>query len=87
MLYSIEHRLYRLEKAKIIFEQYWSIKSMLYWPIFNYPKFYIINHFIWCIWDYDSTINYDSAYSKIAYKYLFKSFYNRINKKVYKLQI
>ena len=32
-------------------------------------------------------VNYNIAYSKMAYKYLFKAFYNSTNKKKYKLQI
>lgn len=32
-------------------------------------------------------VNYDIAYSKVAYKYLFKAFYNTINKKEYDSQI
>ena len=46
-----------------------------------------MNHFVQCIWDYDSAINYNTAYSKMAYKYLLKTFYNRIKKKEYDLQI
>lgn len=32
-------------------------------------------------------VNYDTAYSKAAYKYLLKTFYNKTNKKEYDLQI
>ena len=32
-------------------------------------------------------VNYDKAHSKTAHKYLFKTFYNRTNKKKYNLQI
>lgn len=32
-------------------------------------------------------INYNTAYSKMANKYLFKAFYNKTNKKKYNLQI
>ncbi len=32
-------------------------------------------------------INYDKVYSKVVYKYLFKTFYVRTNKKEYKSQI
>ena len=32
-------------------------------------------------------INYNTAYSKAAHKYLLKAFYNRTNKKEYKSQI
>ena len=32
-------------------------------------------------------VNYNTAYSKAAHKYLFKAFYNKTNKKEYKLQV
>ena len=60
---------------------------MLCWPIFNYPKFYIISHFVQYICDYGSAINYNTAYNKAAHKYFLEAFYNRSNKKEYKLQI
>lgn len=47
----------------------------------------LYNHFVQFIQDYNSAINYNTAYSKMAYKYLFKAFYNKSNKKEYKLQI
>ena len=83
----MEHALYRLEKTKIAFEQHRFIDSKLYQPIFNYPKFHAISHFVWCIWDYGSAVNYNTAYSETAYKYFLKAFYNKTNKKEYKLQI
>ena len=46
-----------------------------------------MTHFVKCIWDYGSAINYDTAYSKIAYQYFFKAFYGQTNKKKYKSQI
>ena len=86
-LYYMEHALYKLENTKIAFEYYWPIKSKLYQLTFNYPKFYAISHFVQYIWDYGSAVNYDTAHSKTTYKYLLKTFYNRINKKEYNLQI
>ncbi len=43
--------------------------------------------FVKYIRDYGSAINYDTAYSEVAYKYLFKAFYGRTNKKEYESQI
>ncbi len=83
----MEHALYRLEKTKIAFEQYRPINSKLCRPTFNYPKFLAIGHFVQCIWDYGSALNYNIAYRKAAQMYLFKAFYNRTNKKEYKSQI
>ena len=83
----MEHALYRLEKTKIAFEQYWPIDSKLCQPTFNYPKFYVISHFVQYIWDYNSAVNYDTAHSKAVYKYPLKVFYHKINKKKYKSQI
>ena len=51
--------------------------------MFNYSKFYVITYFTQYIRDYSSTVKYDKAYSKAAYKYIFKVFYNRTNKKEY----
>ncbi len=83
----IEHALYRLEKTKIAFKQHWPINSKLCRPTFNYPKFHTISHFVQCIQDYGSAVNYDTAYSETAHKYLLKAFYNRTNKKEYESQI
>ncbi len=83
----IEHALYRLEKTKIAFEQYQFMDSKLCRPTFNYPKFHVISHFVRCIREYGSVVNYDTTHSKAAHKYLLKAFYNKTNKKKYKLQI
>ena len=83
----MEHVLYRLEKTKIAFDRPQSIDSKLCQPTFNHPKFPTISHFVQYIRDYGSAINYDTAHSKVAYKYFIKVFYNKINKKEYKLQI
>ena len=83
----MEYALYRLEKTKIAFEHHRLIDSKLCQPTFNYPKFHAISHFIQCIWDYGSVVNYDTAYNKVAHKYLFKTFYNKTNKKKYDVQI
>lgn len=87
ILRYIEHMLYKLEKIKIVFEQYWPINAKLYQSIFNCPKFYEIYHFIQCIWDYSSIVNYNTAHSKAVYKYFLKTFYNKTNKKKYNFQI
>ncbi len=60
-LHYMEHALYRLEKTKIAFEQHRPINSKLCWPTFNYPKFHAISHFVKCIRDYGSAVNYDIA--------------------------
>ena len=83
----IEHVLYRLEKTKIAFEQHWPIDSKLCRPSFIYLKFHAISHFVQYTRNYGSTVNYNTAYSKVAYKYFLKAFYNKKNKKEYKLQI
>ena len=44
-------------------------------------------HFVKYIQDYGSAINYDTAYSKAAHKYLLKAFYGQTNKKEYESQI
>ena len=87
MLRYMEHKLYSLEKIKIAFEHHRPINFKLCWPTFNYPKFYTISHFVQCIWDYSSAVNYDTAYSEAMYKYLLKAFYNKTNKKEYDSQI
>ena len=87
MLRYIEHVLYRLEKIKITFEQHRPINSKLSWPTFSYPKFHAISHFVQCIWNYGSMVNYNIVYNEVMYEYLLKAFYNRTNKKEYKLQI
>ena len=87
MLYYMEHALYKLENTKIVFEHHWLINSMLCQPTFNYPQFYAISYFVQYIWNYDSVVNYNTAYSKTVHKYLLKVFYNKINKKEYNLEI
>ena len=87
MLRYIEHNLYKLEKTKIAFEHYWPIDAKLCRPTFNYPKLHATSHFVQCIRDYGSTVNYDTTHSKVAHKYLLKAFYNKTNKKQYDTQI
>ncbi len=79
----MEHALYKLDNTKITFEHYQPIESKLYQPIFNYPRFHAISHFIQYFWDYSNAVNYETAYSEIAHKYLLKTFYNKTNKKEY----
>ena len=83
----MEHNLYRLDKTKIAFENHRPIDIRLFRPTFNYPKFYTMTHFVQCIWDCSSAINYDTAHSKAMHKYLLKAFYGRINKIEYESQI
>ncbi len=83
----MEHVLYRLEKTKIAFEHHLPIDPKLYRPAFNYPKFYGISHFVQCIRNYGSAVNYNTAHSEAVHKYLLKAFYNKTNKKEYDLQI
>ena len=83
----IEHALYRFEKTKITFEYHRPINAKLCRPIFNYPKLHATSHFVQYIRDYGSAVNYDTAHSKAAHKYLFKAFYNRTKKKEYDAQI
>ena len=83
----MDHALYRLDKTKIAFENHCPIDAKLFRPTFNYPKFYAMIHFVKCIRDYKSAINYDTAHSEAAHKYLFKAFYGQTNKKEYELQI
>lgn len=87
MLRYMKHALYRLEKTKMAHKNHMPIDSKLSRPTFNYPKFNAMRYFVLWIWDYSSDVNYDTAHSKIAYKYFFKTFYNKINKKKYDLQI
>lgn len=64
----MKHTLCKLEKTKITFEQYRLINSKLYQSTLNYPRFYTISHFDWCIQDYGSTVNHDTFHSKAAYE-------------------
>lgn len=83
----MEHALYRLDKTKIAFENHCPINVKLFQPTFNYSKFYAITHFIKCIRDYGSMINYDTANGEAAHKYLLMAFYRRTSKKKYESQI
>ena len=83
----MDHALYRLDKTKIAFENHRPIDAKLFRPTFNYPKFHAVTHFVKCIRDYGSAINYDTAHSEAAHKYLLKAFYGRTNKKEYESQI
>ncbi len=83
----IEYTLYRLDKTKNVFENHYPIEAKLFRPTFNYSKFYAITHFVKCIQDYKSAINYNTTYSEVAHKYLFKAFYEQTNKKKYESQM
>lgn len=87
ILCYIEHTLYKGENTETLFEYHQLIDSKLCQLTFNYPKFYAINYFVQFIWNYSSVVNQNTAYSKTAYKYYFKFFYNKLNKKEYDLQI
>ena len=86
-LWYIEYALYKLDKTKISFEYHWPFNSKLCQFIFNYLKCHIVTDFVWYIWDYGSTINYNIIHSKAVHKNLLKIFYNKIDKKEYKVQI
>ena len=83
----MEYILYKLDKTKIVFKNLCPIDRKLFQPTFNYQKFYAIPQFIEYIQNFKSTINYNTTYSEIAYQYLFKAIYRRINKKKYRLYI
>ena len=87
MLRYIEHALYERENTKIALEHHQPIDSKLCQPIFNYAKFYAISHFVQCISDFGSAVNYNTVHYEAAYKYLLKTFYNKTNKKEYNSQI
>ena len=72
----IKYALYKLNKRKLTFENLDLIDLKLFQLIFNYLKFYAITHFVYCIWDYNSAINHNTAYSKAIHKYFFKIFYD-----------
>lgn len=74
-LFYIDHALYRLDKIKIALKNHCPINAKLYQLTFNYPEFYAMTQFVKNISDYGSTINYDMAHNKTAYKYLLKAFY------------
>lgn len=76
-----------LIKQRWFLKKHCLIDVQLLWLIFNYSKFYAIHHFVKYIYKYRNAINYDTVYSKTAYKYLFKVFYKGENKKEYELQI
>lgn len=42
-----------------------------------------MSHFVYCMKDYGSVVNYNIAYSKMVYKYHLKIFYNKIKTKEY----
>ena len=63
------------------------INSKLCQPTFNYPKFNAATHFAQYIRNYDNAINCDTTHTTAAYKYFFKAFYNRTNKKEYDTEI
>ena len=86
-LFYTNYTLYRLDKIKIAFKNHRSINAKLFQPTFNYPKFHAMTYFVKCIQDYRSAINYNTAHSEAAHKYLFKAFYGWTNKKKYKSQI
>lgn len=83
----MENALYILYKIKMVLKKHRPVDEGLFWPIFNYSKFHAIRHFVQCICKYGSVLNYDTAYSEAANKYVFKAFYRRTNKKEYESQI
>ena len=70
-----------LENIIIAFEHHRLINFKLCCLTLNYLKFHVISHFVQCIYNYGSAVNYDTTYNKVAYKYLLKTFYNKTKKK------
>lgn len=56
----IKFSLYRLKKIKIAFENNCPIDVILFRPIYNDLKFYVVIHLNQFIWAYISTINYNT---------------------------
>ena len=83
----MDHALYKLHKIKIVFENHCLIIAKLLEQTLNHPKFHAIIHFVKCLQDKGSAINYNMAHSEVVNKYIFKVFYERANKKKYELQI
>lgn len=81
----MEYTLYRFDKTKIAFENYYEIHAKLFQQTLSYLKFYVITYFVKYIQDYRRVINYITAYNKIAHKYFSKGFHQQIYKKKYKL--
>lgn len=80
----MKHILYR---CNVLFENYCQINGKLFHYHFNYLKFHTVTHFVKCICNYGSTVNYNRAHNKAAYKYFSKLLYTLTNKKKCKLQI
>lgn len=83
----IKHALYKFDKKKMTFENYYTIDAKLFQQTFNCLKFHVRIYFVKCIWHYRSAINNNMAYNKAVYKYFFKVLYKQTNKKKHKLQI
>ena len=76
-VFYIEYILFKFDKRKITFENYCLIDAKLFKLTFNYPKFYVMTHFVKCIQNHGNIIIFNIAYSKTAYKYFLKAFINR----------
>lgn len=72
-LFYKKHTLYKLNKMKITFDNHCSIDIKQFRPTINYPKFHAIIHFVKCIQDYGSAINYDKIYDETTHKFIFKT--------------
>ena len=70
----------RIDNLKYVFTNSRSVDSNINEKYFNYFKFYIMIYFVNFIRLYKSANDFDIKYMKIAYKFLIKNYYSRINK-------
>ena len=76
----MKHALLIIDMTKGVFHEQW-VKDAQGDAHFNYPKFYVISHYLDFIWKWGVLDGFDSgSMTEVPYKYLLKFFYVRTNK-------
>jgi len=77
----IKHALYRINIFKKNIYYLRSIIKVCSNEYFNFPKFYVIIHYLNFIRLYGAVNNFDIKYSETIYKYFIKEYYFKTNKR------
>ncbi len=75
------HVLFRINSFKNEFKHLRSSDKNTQNDHFNFLKFHVMSHYAEFIRKYETVDEYDTSYDEIKHKYMFKKYYERINKR------
>jgi hypothetical protein len=81
ILLYFEHVIHRMNIFKSTFRSARSSNKDIDEEHFNFFKFHVMIHYAEFIRKYETTDEYDISHDEVRHKYMFKEYYNRINKR------